>query len=139
MPRLVHSIPKYRKHRASGQAVVTIAKVEHYLGPHGTKASHLEYDRLILEWVAAGRPTWSASGGPSGEITVADRVNAYRKRAVGYYRKEGKSTCTEELVRPILPLVKDMYGKKSFAPTSTVPLPLENSRSESLLPLPRGG
>jgi hypothetical protein len=46
MPRLTHSVPKYRRHRASGQAVVTLADKDHYLGPHGTKASRLEYDRV---------------------------------------------------------------------------------------------
>lgn len=49
MPRLTNSLPKYRKHRASGQAVVTIAGRDCYLGPHGTKASRLEYDPLINE------------------------------------------------------------------------------------------
>jgi hypothetical protein len=43
------SLPKYRKHRASGQAVVTLCGVDHYLGPHGTRASKSEYDRLIAE------------------------------------------------------------------------------------------
>ena len=58
MPTLVNEVPKYRKHRASGQAVVTLAGKTKYLGPHGTRASHLEYDRLIGEWLAAGRPTY---------------------------------------------------------------------------------
>ena len=57
MPRLTDAVPKYRKHKRSGQAVVTICGIDHYLGPHGTKASKLEYDRLITEWFAAGRPT----------------------------------------------------------------------------------
>jgi hypothetical protein len=35
---------KYRKHRASGQAVVTLNGRDFYLGPHNTKASKLEYD-----------------------------------------------------------------------------------------------
>jgi hypothetical protein len=30
------SFPKYRKHKASGQAVVTLAGRDHYLGPRGT-------------------------------------------------------------------------------------------------------
>ena len=47
MPRLTKSVPKYRKHRASGQAVVTLSGVDHYLGPRGTKASRIEYDRLV--------------------------------------------------------------------------------------------
>src|SRR6478609_8109142 len=55
MPRLVNSFPSYCKHRASGQAVVTLCGQDFYLGPHGTKASKLEYDRLIAEWLARGR------------------------------------------------------------------------------------
>ncbi|MCA9231188.1 MAG: hypothetical protein KDA57_11075 [Planctomycetales bacterium] len=47
MPRLSNSVPKYRKHRASGQAVLTLNGRDYYLGPHGTKASRREYDRLI--------------------------------------------------------------------------------------------
>ncbi len=39
MPRLTRTVPKYRKHRASGQAIVTLNGVDRYLGPHGTKAS----------------------------------------------------------------------------------------------------
>ena len=49
------TLPKYRKHKASGQAIVTLNGKMHYLGPHGTKASHVEYDRLIQEWLAHGR------------------------------------------------------------------------------------
>ena len=37
MPRLVRTLPKYRKHKASGQAVVTLNGRDHYLGPHGTQ------------------------------------------------------------------------------------------------------
>ena len=41
MPKLTKLVPKYRKHRPTGQAVVTLNGHAHYLGPHGTKASHL--------------------------------------------------------------------------------------------------
>ncbi len=51
MPTLTQCNPKYRKHRASGQAIVTLHGVDHYLGPHGTKASKAEYDRLIAQWL----------------------------------------------------------------------------------------
>ena len=47
--------PKYRRHRASGQAIVTFSGHDYYLGPYGTKASRIEYDRLIAEWLAGGR------------------------------------------------------------------------------------
>jgi hypothetical protein len=52
MPWSKDHIPKYRKHRASGQALVTINGRGLYLGPHGTKASKVEYDRLVCEWLA---------------------------------------------------------------------------------------
>jgi hypothetical protein len=49
MPRRVHSRPRYRLHRASGQAIVEFGKRIHYLGRHG---SHQEYERLIKQWEA---------------------------------------------------------------------------------------
>jgi hypothetical protein len=51
MPRLTRSVPSYRKHRASGQAIVTLCGRDFYLGPHGTKVSRDEYDRLVGEWL----------------------------------------------------------------------------------------
>ncbi len=55
MPKLTLALPKYRKHRASGQAIVTLNGHDHYLGPHGAAASRHEYDRLIAEYLARGR------------------------------------------------------------------------------------
>ena len=49
------SLPKYPYHKASGQAVVRLSGIDFHLGPHGTKANKLEYDRLIGEWLANGR------------------------------------------------------------------------------------
>jgi len=54
MPRLSASSPKYRKHRASDQAIITIGGQDIYLGPHGSKRSRDEYDRVVFEWLAAG-------------------------------------------------------------------------------------
>ena len=43
MPRTAGiSIPRYRKHRATGQAVVTIGGVDRYLGLHSTEPSKAE-------------------------------------------------------------------------------------------------
>lgn len=55
MPRLVEAVPKYRKHKATGQAVVTINGRDHYLGLWRSKASKIEYDRRITEWLSSGR------------------------------------------------------------------------------------
>jgi hypothetical protein len=92
MPKLNSSLPKYRLHRASGQAVVTLYGKDIYLGPWRSKASKLEYDRLIREWVAAGRPTRQVVG--TNDITVVELAAAYQDYAKGYYRKNGKTTDT---------------------------------------------
>ena len=57
MPKLTRALPKYRLHRASGQAVVAFNGRDFYLGPHATKTSKIEYDRLIGEWLAHGVTT----------------------------------------------------------------------------------
>ena len=49
MPCLTNSAPKYRRHRASGQAVVTLNGRDFYLGPNGTQASRREHDWLVAE------------------------------------------------------------------------------------------
>ena len=63
MPRLTNALPSYRKHRANGQAVVTLSGADHYLGKYGTKASRTLYDRLVAEWLASGRQPALAAGG----------------------------------------------------------------------------
>jgi integrase len=87
MPRIAGaSIPKYRKHRATGQAVVVIGGSDHYLGPHGTKASRLEYDRLIGEWISAGRPSSIAK---AADLTIAELCQRYKRHAESYYSHGG--------------------------------------------------
>ncbi|MAT69910.1 MAG: integrase [Planctomycetaceae bacterium] len=112
MPRISgHSVPKYRKHRASGQAVVTINGHDHYLGPHGTKASRIEYDRLITEWLASGR---SASyGTPAAVVTVVELANDYVKFAKRHYGDAFNSEWrrVKFIIRPLV----DLYGRTAAA------------------------
>jgi hypothetical protein len=81
MPTL-NRIPTYRKHRASGQAVVTLDSRDFYLGPYGTAVSRGEYDRAVGEWIAGARqlPAHPAT------ITVVEIVAAFRRHARAYYR-----------------------------------------------------
>lgn len=108
MPLLSKSAPKYRLHRASGQAVVTIAGKVHYLGPHGTKISHREYDRIVGEWLAAGRPSFPAA--TEAELTITELAAAFWKYAAQKYRKHGRSTGTAENFKPTISLLKQRYG-----------------------------
>ncbi len=76
-------VPSYRRHKPTGQAVVTINGQDIYLGKWNTAASRAEYDRLIAEFLANGRRLQSDADG-----TVVEVLNAYRKFAERYYRKE---------------------------------------------------
>jgi hypothetical protein len=61
MPRLTSQNPSYRKHEASGQAIVTVDGHDIYLGPYGSKASRDESDRVIGEWLIRGDRPCAAS------------------------------------------------------------------------------
>jgi len=112
MPRSANHIPKYSRHKGSGQAVVTIRGKDHYLGPYGTKASHLDYDRLILEWLAAGRP----SEDPELQaLKIKDIVLRFWKFAKVHYRKDGEPTGTAENYKPALRLLRHYYGNTPAA------------------------
>jgi len=90
MPRLTGSTPKYRHHRASGQAIVTLSGVDNYLGPHGSRTSKREYDRLVGEWLAAGRNLPASE--EQGYITVTELAARYWKFASVYYQRNGEPT-----------------------------------------------
>ena len=101
MPRLIQAVPKYRKHRASGQAIVTINGRDHYLGPHNSKLSKLEYDRLVTEWLSSGR---SASfGAAQPELTVVELVADYLRFAKSCYgdTTHGTYATMKRVVRPL--------------------------------------
>ena len=107
MPRIAGtSIPKYRKHRATGQAVVTIGGIDHYLGPHGTKASLIEYDRLIAEWMANGR---QANITADDGLTIAELIKRYRVHVRQHYVKNGKPTSEQHDIACALRFVRELY------------------------------
>ena len=112
MPRLVNALPKYRKHRASGQAVVTLGGCDFYLGPHGTRASKAEYDRLIAEWLQGGRRLPPTGGSP---ISVVELCARYWRFAKSYYQKNGRSTNVTPGIKCALRYVKDWYGNERAA------------------------
>jgi integrase len=114
MPRIAGSTtPKYRKHKASGQAVVTIVGRDHYLGPWRSKASKVEYDRLIGEWLAAGRP---ASGlAEVNELTAIELLARYWKFAEQHYRKDNEPTGELNNIRLAAKVLKQLYGHTQVA------------------------
>ena len=83
-------IPSYRRHKPTGQAVVTIDGRDIYLGKFNTAASRAEYNRLIAEWTAHGGTL------PQGrDLTVVELEAAFMRHAAGYYRRPDGSTTNE--------------------------------------------
>ncbi|HEX4145890.1 MAG TPA: site-specific integrase [Pirellulales bacterium] len=119
MPRSAgESVPSYRKHRASGQAIVVIAGRCHYLGPHGTVASRAEYDRLIAEWIANGR---QLSVAPDLGLTIAELMQRYRQHVQQYYVKNGRATSEQHDIASAMRFVRTLYAEKrvgEFGPLS---------------------
>ena len=99
-------VPSYRRHKPTGQAVVTINGRDLYLGKWNSAASRAEYDRLIAEFLANGRRLQSDADG-----TVVEVLNAYRKFAEDYYRKGGRVTSEYGRIKEALKLVRELYGR----------------------------
>jgi len=84
-------VPTYRRHKPTGQAVVTLNGRDHYLGKHGTPASQEKYARLIAEWLDRERiSTGAERRGPRGDVTIAELILAYLRHALDYYRDSPK-------------------------------------------------
>jgi integrase len=110
--------PSYRKHKASGQAVVTIDRKDHYLGVHGTPESRLRYERLISAWMQ-GEPVPSRESESSNDITVAEVCVQYLRWAEGYYVKDGQPTSEIHNVKHAIKALRESYASlpaREFSP-----------------------
>jgi integrase len=103
-------VPSYRRHKPSGQAVVTLNGKDFYLGKWGTKARRTEYDRLIQEWLVAGRHLPSSE---ASDLTVAELALRYWKFAKSYYRKNGRPTSELDEYRLSLRPLRELYASTS--------------------------
>ena len=113
MPKLSENqVPAYCRHRASGQAVVTMDGQDIYLGRYGTAASRQKYNRLIAEWLAGGRhlPTSQT------EITIIEVIERFWEHAQKYYRHADGSRSDElQNYRYAFKPLKDLYGRTPAA------------------------
>ena len=100
-------VPSYRRHKSTNQAVVTFKGRYIYLGTWNFTASENEYVRLIAEFLSNGRRLQS-----DADATVVDVLNAYRKFAENYYRKDGRVTSKYGCILESLKIVRELYGCK---------------------------
>jgi len=115
------SIPKMTRHKATGQARVRIDGRDFYLGRYGTEQSRQAYERIITEWLAAGRKLADARTAPSQ--TVTEIVVTFVERAEGRYSTEAMHQI-KAAMRPL----RRVYGD---SPASTFgPKSLKTVRAE---------
>jgi integrase len=118
MPRLTKSVPKYRRHKASGRAVVTLRGKDYYLGAYGSDESKAKYERLIAEYLVnkrlpppskpAGTPDVAAAG---RNLTIQEVFLRYWKQhVVTYYVKRGKPTSEQNAIRLAMKLLIGVNG-----------------------------
>ena len=105
------SAPKYRLHKSSGQARVTINSKTHYLGKYGTDESKGKYHRLIAElWHPPGsepKPITPAEVDKTGEaVTVSLLAIEFAKFA----QKKYGETNEWNQIRIVLKEIRAMYG-----------------------------
>jgi integrase len=109
MPRLVHRLPGYRHHKATGQAVVTLSGRDFYLGPWKSAKSRTEYARLTNEWVSSGG---FIDANPNTALTIVELLAAFWKHAQGYYVDvEGSPTSELATYKTLIQRFKRAYGR----------------------------
>ena len=113
MPKLTKKLPSYRLHKRSGQAIVNLSGKDIYLGPHGTKTSKAEYDRVIGEWLANGRILPESKS--SKPTKISDLMFAYWKFAKGFYVKRGKPTGEIPPLKSAIRTFRKVYGKTNVS------------------------
>ena len=124
--------PSYRLHKPSGQAVVTLNGRDVYLGPHGSKASREQYERLIGEWLINGRrvPIAEDQATPDDGFTITELMAAYICFAKEYYVKDGRPTGHMGKIKEAVKPLKELYGRTAAAQFG--PLALKSVRQKMI-------
>lgn len=117
------SVPKLCQHKASGKAVVRLNGRDHYLGVFGSPEAKAAYDRLIAEWLAAGRRNpeeiAKTETGKSTPISVNEVLLAFWRHAERHYRHpDGRPTSEIREYKYSLQPLCELYGTPatSFGP-----------------------
>jgi integrase len=122
MPKLKFALPSYRHHKVSGHAIVTLNGKDHYLGPWQSESSKTEYQRLITEWIAAGKTTTTKDLESRNGIIVAELLAAYLAEAEVSYTKNGHPTSHLHNIKDALIPLRELYAKEAVATFSPLKL-----------------
>src|SRR5262245_19355952 len=110
-------LPRYRRHKQSGQAVVSLPLGngryrDVLLGPFNTDQSKREYARLIDEWLAHGGQVLLSRQSPGrAGPTINELLLAYWPAVEDYYRHpDGAPTQEVDNIRMALRRLRQGYG-----------------------------
>jgi len=118
MSRPRNTIPTYRLHKQSGQAIITISspngtRRDVTLGRHGSPGSKAEYERQ-LALLRSGPAT------ASGDLTVNEMLIAFHAHAEQHYRHpDGTQTGEAYSYKHAAKSLRELYGKslaREFGP-----------------------
>lgn len=116
MPRLKpNAVPSYRLHKQSGQGVVTLNGRDILLGKFNAATSLQEYNRVLAEWLAAGRTTHAAIA----DVTVAELVAKFWIHGEATYQEASDGKSELENFRMALTPLLALYSNQpasSFSP-----------------------
>jgi integrase len=101
-------VPKYRFHKASGQALVEIGGRHFYLGQYESPESHEKYRRLITRYLSQKPLGDEDKSRPSTRIDQL--ILQYFRFAKTYYLKNGKTTEEVVALRIALRRLRKMFG-----------------------------
>jgi integrase len=119
-------VPKYRLHKATKQAVVTLpvpggGRRDYYLGNYGTPESRAAYRRVIAEATTGGGVTAPADG--TADPTIAEMLLRYFDHARTHYRDPvtGQPTGELHVMKEVIKSLRTLYGPtpaREFTPLS---------------------
>jgi integrase len=126
-------VPSYRRHKQSGQAVVTLpdgygGRRDVLLGPYDSDESWDAYHRAVAEWKANGRRL-AAKSNPTSDLSVNELALAYYQWAQQYHgwtKHYGQASAHRDALR----VVKELYGTTSAAAFG--PLALKTCRERMI-------
>lgn len=129
MPKLLKRPPKYRLHKTTGQAVVSVHGKVYQLGPFGSPRSHERYQQEVERWREGLFQQHPELAGTEPEpieisikelqsrrrrghpVTINEIALLYEDHAHGYYVKNGVVTREGEQVSEMLRLMLRYHGE----------------------------
>lgn len=107
-------VPKYRLHKASGQALVEHEGRRIYLGRHGSAESKQRYRRFIAELFSPASQQVTQPE-PGQSLSIDELILRYFRHAKQYYNKNGKPTSELGGIRTALRRLRRLYGAQPAA------------------------